>query len=407
MHLLLIHQAFTSPAEAGGTRHYEFARHLVARGHAVTIVASDLAYLSGTKKTGGTGSTIAEQDLDGIRVLRAYTYPSLHKSWTGRVVSFLSFMTTSFFAAWKAGPPDLVMGTSPPVLQTVSSWLTAFLRRKPFLLEVRDLWLEFAVDAGIVQNRLLIALAGGLERFLYRRAKRIVVNSPAYRDAIIAKGTPPGKVLLIPNGVDPSMFDPGDRAPSVRKELGLEGKFVATYAGALGVTNDIPTILRAARQLQDDPAFHFLLVGDGRERTRLEALSSELGLRNVTFTGTRSKAQMASILAASDACLATLRDMPVMRTTYPNKVFDYMAAGRPTVLAIGGVIRDVVEASGGGLCVEPGDDAGVADALRRLRADPAGAQAMGAAARAHVCEHFNRAGHASAFLALAEGMVGR
>ena len=405
MHLLLIHQAFTSPAEGGGTRHYEFARHLVARGHRVTVVASDLIYHSG-KKTGARGKMISEENLDGIRVFRAYTYPSLHRSWTGRMASFLSFMLTSFVAACKAGPPDLVMGTLPPIFQSVSSWLVAFLRRKPFLLEVRDLWLEFSVDAGIVRSRFLIGAARRLEHFLYRRAAMILVNSPAYRDAIIAKGMPPEKVVLIPNGVDPGMFDPAARGEAIRKEFNLEGKFVATYAGALGVPNDIPTILRAAQRLREDPRFHFLLVGDGKERPRLMALAADLRLPNLTFAGVRSKTDLAAILAASDACLATLLDIPVMRTTYPNKVFDYMAAGRPTVLAIGGVIRTVMEDAAGGICVTPGDDGAMAAALLDLQRDPAGAAGMGARARTHVVEHFNRHDHAAAFEGLAVELAG-
>lgn len=138
MHVLLIHQVFTSPNVQGGTRHYELAQHLVRDGHRFTVVASDLAYATGQRIV-AKRRLITEQQLENIQVLRAYTYSSLHRSFSWRVVSFLSFMLTSVAAALRAGPVDLVMGTSPPIFQAVSTWLVAVIRRRPFLLEIRDL----------------------------------------------------------------------------------------------------------------------------------------------------------------------------------------------------------------------------------------------------------------------------
>ena len=389
MHILLIHQAFVSPAEPGGTRHYELASHLAQHGHRFTIVASDLSYLTG-RRTVARDRLVTEQDLDGVRVLRAYTYPSLHRSFFWRIVSFLSFMLTSVWAALRAGPVDVVMGTSPPMFQAVSAWLVAAVRRRPFVLEIRDLWPEFAIDIGVLRNQVLIVLSRWLEHFLYACATHILVNSPAYRDYLLNKGVPAGKISLIPNGVDPDMFTPDARGERVRQAWGLNGNFVVTYAGALGLANDIPTILKAANRLRDLPQIHFLLVGDGKERANLEALARQLQLPNVTFTGSRPKREMSEILAASNACIATLKDIPMFRTTYPNKVFDYMAAGRPTILAIDGVIRQVVEVANGGIFVPPGDDAALANAVLSLSEDHRRAAAMGVAARAHVVEHFNR-----------------
>ena len=404
MHVLLIHQAFVSPDQPGGTRHYELASHLVEQGHACTIIASDRSYL--------TGQRFVDQENDGrpqdtrrVRITRVYTYPSLHRSFVWRVVSFLSFMLTSLWAALKAGPIDLVIGTSPPIFQAVSAWLVAMLRRRPFLLEIRDLWPEFAIGLGVLKNPVLIALSSWLEGFLYARATHILVNSPAYASYLINKGIPEAKVSLIANGVDPSMFDPQADGHTIRQELALSDKFVVTYAGALGLANDIETIIRSAARLREEPDIHFLLVGDGKERANLEKQAHTLDLPNVTFAGSRPKTCMPDVLAASDACVATLKDIPMFRTTYPNKIFDYMAAGRPTVLAIDGVIREVVEAAQGGIYVAPGDDAALADAIRRLHQDRPQSRALGAAARAYVVTHFNRHRQAEQFLALVQRMV--
>lgn len=404
MRCLLIHQAFASPDEPGGTRHYEFARHAARRGHSFTIVASDLSYLTGHSTLQRRG-LVTEQDFGGVRVLRVYTYPSLHKSFVWRVVSFVSFMLTSLWAALRVGPVDVVMGTSPPIFQAVSAWLIAFLRRRPFLLEVRDLWPEFAIGMGVLRNPLLITLSRRLESFLYARATRLLVNSPAYRDYLIDRGISPRKVSLIPNGVDPDMFDPEDKGEEVRDEFNLDGRFVVTYAGALGLANDIPTLLRAAERLLPEEDIHFLIVGDGKERTSLEALAEQLKLRNVTFIDARPKSQVPALLAASDAGLAILQDIPMFRTTYPNKVFDYMAAGRPTVLAIAGVIQQVVESAQGGVCVPPGDEDSLAQVILRLSRDTASAQAMGRSARSYVVEHFNRHRQADQFVNLLERLA--
>jgi glycosyltransferase involved in cell wall biosynthesis len=400
MRMLLIHQAFTSGDEPGGTRHYELARHLQRAGHTFTIVASDISYLTGQSAVARRGLFTHQILDDGIQVLRAYTYPALHRSFVWRVFSFLSFMATSLWAGLQAGPVDLVMGTSPPIFQAVSAWLVARRRGKPFLLEIRDLWPEFAIDMGILTNPLLIALSRWLERFLYARADHILVNSPAYRDYMLARGVPPEKVSLISNGVDSDMFDPQGDGAAQRGAWGLTGRFVVTYAGALGLANDIPTILRAAARLQERSDVHFLLVGDGKERRILEAQAQELGLNNVTFTGAYPKTQIPAVLAASDACIAILKDIPMFRTTYPNKVFDYMAAGRPTLLAIDGVIRHVIESAQGGVIVPPGDDAALAAAVRRLADDPDQARTMGLAARSYVVEHFDRRDQAEAFTGL-------
>lgn len=400
MNILLIHQAFVSPREGGGTRHYEFAQHLASKGHRFTVVASDLSYLSG-KRTVQTRKIVTEETIDGIKVLRAYTYPALHRGFVWRVFSFVSFMFTSIFAALRAGPVDMVMGTSPPIFQAVSAWLVAFLKRRPFMFEVRDLWPAFAIDMGVLKNPVLIKMSTWLERFLYRRARHIIVNSPAYRDYLMERGVSDHKISLIANGVDPDMFSAKRTGEDIRKNLGLDGKFVVTYAGALGPANDIPTILRAAGHLRNNKEMHFLLVGDGKDRRKLEDMAEHNNLTNITFTGSVSKEAIPDILAASDVCVATLMNIPMFRMTYPNKVFDYMAAAKPTVFCIDGVIREVIEAANGGVFVPPGDDGNLARTVYCLEKDRATAIEMGKSAREYVINNLNRRHQAEQFLKLA------
>jgi glycosyltransferase involved in cell wall biosynthesis len=406
METVLIHQAFASQDEPGGTRHYELGRRLVESGHGFTVIASDVSYQTGRRIVSQIRLVTVKNE-DGIRLLRTYTYSALHKSYLSRVLSFLSFMVTSVLVGIRSGKPDLIMGTTPPIFQAVSAWLLAKIKRRPFLLEVRDLWPEFAIDIGLLTNPALIRIARWLEGFLYGRADHILVNSPAYREYIVRKGIDERKVSLIPNGVDPAMFIPDDRGDSFRRRFNLLDKFVVTYAGAIGMANDLDTLIQAAYSLRNNSRIHILIAGDGKERKRLEQEAGNRNLTNITFAGSFPKRKIAEVLAASDACVAILRNIPMFTTTYPNKVFDYMAAGRPTILAIDGVIRDVIEAADGGIFTPPGDAQALAVAIENLASDPQTARRMGHNARAFVEQHFHRDVHAAQLAQLLQRVAAR
>ena len=389
MHILLIHQAFAALDEPGGTRHHELARHLAARGHQVTIIASPVSYLTG--KAGAGGARWLERRSDGpnITILRAYTYAALHRSFVHRVFSFLSFMVSSFMIGLGVRQVDLVWGTSPPIFQGVAAWLLSRLKRRPFLFEVRDLWPAFAVAVGVLRQPLLIRLSEWLERFLYRRANAVMVNSPGYIEHVRQRGAK--RVALVPNGAETAMFDPQNDGQAFRQQHALQGKFIALYAGAHGLSNDLGVVLEAAQQLRQHTEIAFVLLGDGKEKPHLIAQAQQMWLSNVHFLPPVSKNEMPGALAAADACIGILKPVELYKTTYPNKVFDYLAAGRPVVLAIDGVIRQVVEAAGAGIPVPPGDPGAMAAAVLELAQHRERGRAMGQRARQYVETHFDRA----------------
>ena len=389
MKILLVNQAFVSFDEPGFTRHFEMAKYLCARGHEMVIVASDVNYQTGTRIVEQRGF-ITEQGIEGVRVLRGFMLPSLHRNYFWRIISFMGFMFSAVAASLRVKDADLVIGSSPPIFQAFAAWFAAFLLRKPFLFEVRDLWPQFGIDMGVIKNPVVIYFSRALEKFLYNRAAHILVNSPAYKPYIVGRGIPADKITFIPYGTDISMFTPDADGSQVRRELGLDDKFIVLYAGAMGQANDIYTLLRAAARLQDHPKIHFVLFGDGKENTNLRAETQRLRLSNVTFAGAAPKTKMSAVVAAADVCLAILQDIPGFRMTYPNKVFDHMAAGRATVLVIDGVIREVIEASGGGVFVPPADDERLAQVIRELADDPARVQQMGRQARDYLVQNFDR-----------------
>ncbi len=398
LHILLIHQAFVSLGEAGGTRHAEFAEYLVSKGHRVTIIASSISYLTGRQRP----EDVSSQE-KGLTILRAATYRSLHRSFLHRLLNFFTFMISSFFVGLRVSKVDLVWGTSPPLFQAFSACLLAFLKRKPFMFEVRDLWPDFAIAAGVLTSRPLIEASKWLEKFLYRRADQLLLNSPGFEDHVRSHGG--RNIAIIPNGADPSMFHPDDRGESFRATHNLQGKFVLLYAGAHGLSNDLETVLQAARLLKNKPEIAIVLLGDGKDKAALIQEALKFDLFNIHFLPALPKSGMAVALAGSDACLAILKDYDLYKTVYPNKVFDYMAAGRPVITAIDGVIREVIEAAQAGVFSPPGDAEQLAQTIEKMAEQTKASRKMGLSGRSYLEEHFSRPKLAAELLELIESQT--
>jgi glycosyltransferase involved in cell wall biosynthesis len=401
MHILIIHQAFASLNEPGGTRHHEFARLLAARGYKVTVIASPVSYITGVSSPLPQGEGVGVRE--DVTILRASVYEAHHKSFFHRVIAFFSFMLSSFWIGLGVKNVDVVWGTSPPIFQGVTAWALARVKGAKFLFEVRDLWPQFAIAVGVLRNPILIALSEWLERFLYARADQVMVNSPGFLGPVTGRGAK--RVELIPNGADPSMFDPNDDGAAFRESNGLKDKFVVLYAGAHGMSNDLTVVLESASFL-DDTNIQIVLLGDGKEKSALMAQAKEMNLTNVTFLSSVRKTEMAAALAGADACIAILKPLDEYKTTYPNKVFDYMAAGRPVVLVIDGVIRAVVDAAGCGLFAQPGNAVELAHMMRGLAKDKVRAREMGLKGRKYLEENFSRTALVEKLVGILEGVVG-
>jgi glycosyltransferase involved in cell wall biosynthesis len=312
-------------------------------------------------------------------------------------------MISSFIAGLQIKQVDVVWGTTPPLFQGLTAWFLARLKGAEFLFEVRDLWPKFAIAVGVLRNPLLIWMSKLMERFLYRRADRIVVNSPGFLKHVFEQGAK--SIRVIPNGVDVKMFSNQVNIHSRSADERLVGRFVVLYAGAHGEANDLKVALEAAVNLREEDQIRFVFIGDGKEKSSLVANAAERGLDNVLFYPPVPKCDMPRALESADVCLAILKPIEEFKTTYPNKVFDYMAAGKPVVLAIDGVIRSVIEEAKAGVFVPPGDPIALADAIKELWQNPGVVEQMGRAAREFVSDKFDRSKQVEAFIALLHEMV--
>ncbi len=359
MRLLLIHQSFVTPEEGGGTRHYEMCKYLVHIGFEITVITSEINYLSGERRN------IKKEEREGIQIHYVKAYSEIKKNLINRVLNYFAFSFFSFKAGSKINDLDLVWGTSPPLFQAFSSFFLAKIKRTFFLFEVRDLWIDFAKELGIIKNPLIQKIFKWIEKFLYKKADEIMVNSPGFIP-YIEKYVDKSKIKVIPNGVSLSEFDKTDDRQifEYRKKYRLNDKFIVLYAGNIGIANDIENILEAASRTQKSyPRIIFVFFGGGVNVQQYKQQAIDDHLTNVQFFPSQPKKEIPTLLKMADVCLATLKNIPLFNTTYPNKVFDYMAAERPVVLAIDGEIRKVVEKANSGIFVPPGNPDILADTV--------------------------------------------
>lgn len=401
MKILVIHQYYLAPGQPGGSRFNELARLWREAGHQVVVIAGTLNYATGETPEDLRGAWIRKRDEDGIEVWRCHVPTTYSRGYAGRMWAFFGFTVSSIVAAFRVARPDVVIATSPPLTTAVTGWIAALRHRAPWVFEIRDLWPESAITTGVLSERGLLTRAlFALERFACRRADRINVLTPAFSTDIVKRGlAAPGKILFVPNGADAERFVPGPRHNAVRERFGWGDRFVALYAGAHGRANALMQLVDTAELLRGRTDIVIASVGDGPERAACEAAVRAKQLTNIQFLGAQSKDRMADFVNAADAGLAVLQDNPTFRTVYPNKVFDYMACERPTVLAIDGVARTLVcDDAQAGLFAAPENPRQIADAILRLADNPGEAAQLGRNGRVWVLENATRTALAERYL---------
>lgn len=374
MKIVVVHQYYLFPGQPGGSRFNEMCRLWAADGHEVTVIAGTINYATGETPERYRGRWIVREQDGDVTVYRCHVPSSYRSSYAGRMWAFFGFTLSAATAALKVRRPDAVIATSPPLITMFPGWLAARmrLRRTRWIFEVRDLWPESAITTGVIsRSGFLAKLLFALERWAYRSADLINVLTPAFRDDIVGRGlAPDSKIIFVPNGADVTAFQPGPRDNAVRRELGWGDRFVVMYAGAHGRANAAGQLIDAAERLTHRPDILIACVGDGPELRELREETARRGLSNIIFHGPRPKEDMPAVVNACDAGAAVLQNNPTFRTVYPNKVFDYMACARPTLLAIDGVARRmVVDEARAGIFVQPENAAAIAAGIEQLAGD--------------------------------------
>ncbi|HUE13725.1 MAG TPA: glycosyltransferase family 4 protein [Planctomycetaceae bacterium] len=386
MHILFLSHYFPPEVNAPATRTYEHCRRWVAAGHRVTVITCAPNCPTGVVFDGYRNAWRRKETVDGIRVLRVWTYIAPNKGFLKRIANFLSYLVSATLCAMTVRGVDVIVATSPQFFCGWAGVLCGWLRRRPFVLEVRDIWPESIVTVGAIKSRPARRILEWLEHWMYAAARRIVTVGDGYRARLLERGVPPDKIAVIPNGVDTTQFVP--RPPSVRLRTHEERKFVCAYVGTVGMAHGLDVVLRAAQKLKRAGRSDvvFWIVGDGAERSRLQSEAQSRRLDSVRFVGLVPKTRMPETIAACDACLVHLKEAELFETVIPSKIFEIMAMSVPIIMGVRGQAREIVLAAGGGLPMTPEDEdsliAGI-DAIETNRE----AYCRG---RRYVAEHFDR-----------------
>jgi len=401
LRLLYFHQHFATPQGSSGTRSYEFARALIARGHQVTIICG-AHKLSGLDLPYDEAKGWHQGNVDGIDVISLPLNYSNRDSLVRRGWTFLRFALRSVRLALTLDC-DLVFATSTPITAVIPGLAAKWLRGKPFVFEVRDLWPELPRALGL-RNPFLLGGMSLLEFLGYRSADACIGLSPGIVEGIRSRADERQSVAMIPNGSDLNLFHPAKRARLTLPGIGPDD-FVAGFTGAHGIANGLDALLDVAMELKrrGDTRVKFAFIGDGKEKERLAARAAELGLTNCLFFPPVPKAELGAITASLDCGLMVLKDIPAFyRGTSPNKFFDYISAGIPVVNNYPGWLAGLITEHRCGIVVPPGNVAAFADALQRLAASTSERRAMGVAARALAEKEFARPLLADRFIATLE-----
>ena len=389
---------------APANRTHEHCRAWVEAGHEVHVVTCVPSHPAGKPFAGYRMGWYQRETTDGIHIHRVWTYLAANRGVARRVANFLSFVPTAVLRALRLGRFDVVIGTSPQFFCAMAAGIVASLRRTPWVFELRDLWPESIPAVGAIGPSRALHLLEKLELHLYRKAAAVVCVTEAFIENLRRRGIDPGKLHFVPNGIVPAAWEGGAR-DECRARFGLAPDDIAvSYIGTLGMAHGLGTTLEAAHRLRGTNA-RFLIIGDGAERAALEARAKAKRLSNVTFTGLLPREAIAHLMAATDIALVTLKPSETFKTVLPSKMFEAMAAKKPIVLAVDGEARRVLERSGGGVAVPPGDPDALADAVRALAAEPARREWLGASGRAFVRREFDRAAWAARYLDILHALV--
>jgi glycosyltransferase involved in cell wall biosynthesis len=411
--ILYVSQYFPPEMGAPAARAAELAHHWVQDGNEVSILTGFPNHPTGVVPAEWRSRLrrlTYRENVDGVNVFRTWLWPLPNRKAHERMRNYSSFLFSAALRGLIIPRPDVIVATSPQLLVGLAGWWIAFARQIPFVFEVRDLWPESlaAVGAGSDDSLLYHAL-GAIAKFLYLRADRIVVVTAAFKEHLMQHWRVPAeKIAVVENGVETDLFAPQSESAdlTMRQQLGAEGKFLVCYIGTMGNAHGLESLLDAASQLQhQNPEVLFLLVGEGAEKARIKSLAQTRGLANVLFLDQQPREQIPGFISASDACLVLLKKTEVFKTVIPTKMLEFMSCARPVILGVDGQARQIVEAGGAGLVIEPENADALVRAIQQLAANRELGTRLGQKGREHILRYFSRRHTAEKYIQVLEGML--
>lgn len=365
MKILFVSDNFPPEYNAPATRTYEHCREWVKLGAEVTVITCFPNFPKGRVFEGYKNRWKQTEYIDGIRVIRVWSFISANTGTFKRSIDFLSFAITSFLSGLFV-ECDLVVATSPQFFSAVSGSGLGFFKRKKWVMEVRDIWPESIKAVEAVNSGWVISLLEKVELFLYRSADKIVVVTDSFKGNLVSRGIREEKIFVVKNGVDLSVYQPAPKNKGLMQRLHIPDKCIVGYVGTHGLAHSLDFILQCVHTL-DDESFHFVFIGDGAEKNNLVNQARELKLKNVTFVDSVKKSEIASYLTMVDIALVPLRKSSTFESVIPSKVFESVAMNIPILLGVNGETRAIIESYNSGIYFEPENESDFIEKLRLMR----------------------------------------
>ncbi len=366
MHILFLTDNFPPEVNAPASRTFEHCREWVRAGHRVTVITCAPNFPKGKVFDGYRNRLWQRERMEGIEVVRVWSYITANEGFSRRVLDYLSFMMSAILAGpWVRGV-DVIVGTSPQFFTACAAYVVSRLKGVPYVFELRDLWPESIKAVGAMKDSRAIRMLERLEMFLYRKAAAVVSVTESFKRVLVERGIDGKKIHVVTNGVDVSQFKPRPKDSELTRKLGLEGKFVAGYIGTHGMAHALETILKAAERLRGQE-FAFIFLGDGARKQALRESAERMRLDNVVFIDSVPKADVARYWSLLDVSIIHLRKTELFTTVIPSKLFECMGMGIPVLHGVEGESADIVREHGVGIPFLPESVGELCAALERCR----------------------------------------
>ncbi|HLG35907.1 MAG TPA: glycosyltransferase family 4 protein [Bacteroidia bacterium] len=351
MKILFLTDNFPPEVNAPANRTFEHCREWVKHGGEVTVVTCFPNFPGGKIYDGFRHKLFQRENIEGINVIRVWTYVSPNKGIVRRSLDYLSFGIASFIVGLFSSC-NLIVATSPQFFTAVSAGAISVLRRKKFVFEVRDLWPESIIGVDVMKKNIVIHILSWIEKLLYQRAWRIIVVSEAFTDSIVARGVNRNKIHCISNGIDRNVFSPQKRNEVLVEKLKLENKFIVGYMGTHGMAHKLDFIINSISNINDN-SLHFIFIGEGAKKEKLVMQAEKLELKNITFINNVSRDEVPAYLSLLDIGLINLRKSEAFEKVIPSKLFELAAMEIPVLLGVQGEAQKLLMKYNAGTCFEP------------------------------------------------------
>lgn len=361
MKILFLSDNFPPEVNAPATRTYEHCKEWVEKGANVTVITCTPNFPQGVVYDGFTNRLYQREIIDGINVIRVWSYIAANKGFLKRSIDFISYSISAFIVGLFI-KTDIIIATSPQFFTAIAGRKLAFWKGKPWIMEVRDLWPDSIKNVNALKNSYLIRILEKEEIKCYQSAKGIVTVTDTFKEIIIGKGINSSKFAVVKNGANLDLYQPKDKNIELLHKLKLNGKYIIGYIGTHGMAHKLDFVLKSAQKIRD-PNIHFLFIGDGAEKKSLLRLSNQLDLTNTTFLDPVKKEDVSDYISIIDIALIPLMKSELFKTVIPSKIFESAAMEKPILLGVDGEARSIIEKYNAGIFFEPEN---TADFLRKI-----------------------------------------